>query len=264
MPVPDAGGIEQSVGPDSSAVSDSRGSEGTADIHDGDSGTVRLRNAVCSAGRACAFAPSGLFNTFDRIFQPGADRLWRRVADAGTGNVDEYCRASAPVFRRSDAWFSVFSWLSKTGNSAGSVPDSGLCHGEMDMKKKGRYVVEAAFLVPGICMLLVYVVFFSLYAHDCAVCVHTALEVGIKGCYPDGHTDSQRKEDMERDLSEKLSMQLLWLQNNHVEIQVSPLRVTLKVSGTGSFLPVSGLETQQTIYRIQPCETIRRSRWMRD
>ena len=72
------------------------------------------------------------------------------------------------------------------------------------------------------------------------------------------------KEDMERDLSEKLSMQLLWLQNNHVEIQVSPLRVTLKVSGTGSFLPVSGLETQQTIYRIQPCETIRRSRWMRD
>lgn len=132
------------------------------------------------------------------------------------------------------------------------------------MKKKGRYVVEAAFLVPGICFLLVYVVFFSLYAHDCAVCVHTTLEAGIKGCYPDGRTDSQRKEDMERELSEKLSAQLIWLQNRHVEVRVSPLRVTLKVSGTGSFLPISGLETQQTIYRIRPCETIRRSRWMRD
>lgn len=132
------------------------------------------------------------------------------------------------------------------------------------MKKKGRYVVEAAFLVPGICILLVYVVFFTLYAHDCAVCVHTTLEAGIKGCYADGRTDTQRKEDMERDLSEKLSQQLLWLQSQNVEIRVSPLRVTLRVSGTGSFLPVSGLETQQAVYRIQPCETIRRSRWMRD
>ena len=30
------------------------------------------------------------------------------------------------------------------------------------MKKKGRYVVEAAYLVPGICILLVYIVFFTL------------------------------------------------------------------------------------------------------
>ncbi len=132
------------------------------------------------------------------------------------------------------------------------------------MKKKGRYVLEAAFLVPGICILLVYVVFFTLYAHDCAVCVHTALESGIKGCYQDGRTETQRKEDMERDLSEKLSEQLLWVQGKNVEIQVRPTHVTLQISGTGSFLPVSGLETQQTVYRIQPCETIRRSRWMRD
>ena len=65
MPVPDAGGIEQSVGPDSSAVSDSRGSEGTADIHDGDSGTVRLRNAVCSAPSllpGCLILLTGFFS----------------------------------------------------------------------------------------------------------------------------------------------------------------------------------------------------------
>ena len=47
------------------------------------------------------------------------------------------------------------------------------------MKKKGRYVVEAAYLVPVICILLVYLVFFTLYAHDYAVCAHTALECGI-------------------------------------------------------------------------------------
>lgn len=134
----------------------------------------------------------------------------------------------------------------------------------MDVKKKGRYVVEAAFLVPMICMLLVYVVFFTMYAHDCAVCVHTALEAGMKGCYPDGRTDAGRKTDMEKDFYEKLSEQLLWLQIKSVEVRLSPLRATLRVTGTGSFLPVSVLETQQTIYRIQPCETIRRSRWMKD
>ena len=30
------------------------------------------------------------------------------------------------------------------------------------MKRKGRYVLEAALLVPGVCILLVYVVFFTL------------------------------------------------------------------------------------------------------
>ena len=137
-------------------------------------------------------------------------------------------------------------------------------HTGLDVKKKGRYVIEAAFLVPGICILLVYVVFFTMYAHDCAVCVHTALEAGMKGCYPDGRTDAGRKEDMEKDFAEKLSGQLLWLQIKCVEVKVSPLRATLRVSGSGSFLPVSGLEMQQTVYRIQPCETIRRSRWMKD
>ena len=125
-------------------------------------------------------------------------------------------------------------------------------------------MVEAALLVPGICILLVYTVFFTLYAHDSAVCVHTALQAGIKGSYPDGRPAGQRKKDIEKDLLEKLSEQLLWLQEREVEIQVSPLRITLQISGAGSFLPVSGIETEQTVYRIQPCETIRRSRWMRE
>ena len=80
------------------------------------------------------------------------------------------------------------------------------------MKKKGRYVVEAAYLVPGICILLVYIVFFTLYAHDHAVCVHTVLETAIRGSYPDGRTSGQIRDDMERELAQKLSerLSLLW------------------------------------------------------
>lgn len=132
------------------------------------------------------------------------------------------------------------------------------------MKKKGRYVLEAAFIVPGICLLLVYMVFFTLYVHDCAVCVHTALESGIKGSYPDGRTDSGRKADMEADLSQKLSERLLWAGEKNVEVQVNPLQITIRIAGTGSFLPVSGLETRQTVYRVYPCRVIRRSRWMKE
>lgn len=38
-------------------------------------------------------------------------------------------------------------------------------------------------LIPGICMLMVYMVFFTLYAHDYAVCIHAVLETGIRGSY---------------------------------------------------------------------------------
>ena len=88
------------------------------------------------------------------------------------------------------------------------------------MKKKGRYVVEAAYLVPGICILLVYIVFFTLYAHDHAVCVHTVLETAIRGSYPDGRTSGQIRDDMERELAQKLSERLLWLQEERVEVGV--------------------------------------------
>ena len=130
------------------------------------------------------------------------------------------------------------------------------------MKRKGRYIVEAACLVPGICMLLVYLVFFTLYAHDYAVCIHTVLETGMKGCYPDGRTDRQVREEVEQELSQKLSGRLLWLQDKTVEVKVDPVRVRIRVSGTGSFIPVNGIEVQQTIYKVQPCETVRRSRWL--
>lgn len=132
------------------------------------------------------------------------------------------------------------------------------------MKKKGRYVVEAAFLIPGICILLVYVIFFTLYAHDYAVCVHTIMESGIGGSYPDGRTDGQIQEDVERRLLQKLSDRLLWLQEETAEVQVNPVKLTICVSGRGSFLPMSEVEVQCEVYRIRPCETLRRSRWMRD
>jgi len=129
------------------------------------------------------------------------------------------------------------------------------------MKRKGRYVVEAAFLVPCICILLVYLVFFTLYAHDYAVCVHTVLESGIGGCYQDGRTNGQIREDVERELTQKLSERLLWLQETAAEVQVDPVRLAIKVSGEGSFLPVKRIEVQRYVYRVRPCETVRRSQW---
>ena len=84
------------------------------------------------------------------------------------------------------------------------------------MKRKGRYVLEAALLVPGVCILLVYVVFFTLYAHDCAVCVHTVLEAGIEGCYQDGRSGEKIRADVEQEIRKKLSERLLWLQDETV------------------------------------------------
>ena len=100
-------------------------------------------------------------------------------------------------------------------------------------------------------------------------CMHmtvpcAALEFGIKGCYQDGRTDGQIKETLEKDMLEKLAERLLWLEERSVEVRVNPVRITLRITGTGSFLPVSGLEIERTICRIQPCKTIRRSRWMRE
>ncbi len=132
------------------------------------------------------------------------------------------------------------------------------------MKKKGRYVVEASYLVPVICILLVYLVFFTLYAHDYAVCAHTVLTSGVKGCYQDGRTGEERREETEKELAQKLSGRLLWLEDEAVEVQVNPVRFTIRMSGKGNFLPVSGIVIEREIYRVQPCETLRRSRWMRD
>ena len=131
------------------------------------------------------------------------------------------------------------------------------------MKRKGRYVLEAALLVPGVCILLVYVVFFTLYAHDCAVCVHTVLEAGIEGCYQDGRSGEKIRADVEQEIRKKLSERLLWLQDETVEVSVNPVRLQIRMEGVGSFLPVGGIEVRQAVYRVRPCEVIRRSRWLR-
>lgn len=131
------------------------------------------------------------------------------------------------------------------------------------MKRKGRYVLEAALLVPGVCILLVYAVFFTLYAHDCAVCVHTVLEAGIEGCYQDGRSGEKIRADVEQEIRKKLSERLLWLQDETVEVSVNPVRLQIRMEGVGSFLPVDGIEVRQAVYRVRPCEVIRRSRWLR-
>ena len=131
------------------------------------------------------------------------------------------------------------------------------------MKRKGRYVLEAALLVPGVCILLVYVVFFTLYAHDCAVCVHTVLEAGIEGCYQDVRSGEKIRADVEQEIRKKLSERLLWLRDETVEVSVNPVRLQIRMEGVGSFLPVDGIEVRQAVYRVRPCEVIRRSRWLR-
>ena len=104
--------------------------------------------------------------------------------------------------------------------------------------------MEAALLVPGICLLLVYTVFFTLYVHDYAVCAHAALESGIKGVYRDGAGASQKEQNIEADLE--------------------PVRVRIRISGGGSYFPKERIEVERTIYRTAPCETIRRSRWLKE
>ena len=132
------------------------------------------------------------------------------------------------------------------------------------MRKKGRLVVEAALLTPGICLLLIYAVFLTLYAHDCAVCAHTALEAGIRGIYRDGAGDGQREELIRGDLEQKLSRQLLWVRETEIQVEVNPVRAVVRISGYGYFFPKEKLEVERTIYRTAPGETVRRSRWLRE
>ncbi len=131
------------------------------------------------------------------------------------------------------------------------------------MKRKGRFVVEAAVLVPFLCLMLVYMVHFTLYVHDYTVCAHAMLESGVKGSYTDGRSSQQRDSDVEQDLKQKLSERLLWLDNEEIVVKVNPARLQIRVNGTGAFLPVKEVQIEQYLYRIHPCETIRRSRWLR-
>lgn len=132
------------------------------------------------------------------------------------------------------------------------------------MRKRGTFVVEASCLVPIICLLLVYLFFFTLYVHDHAVCVHTALEAGVKGCYRDGRSDRQIEEEVKEDAGQKLKERLLWIKQAEVTVSVNPVQLEIRICGNGSFLPVEGIKIQRKIKRIQSCGNIRRSRWMRN
>lgn len=130
------------------------------------------------------------------------------------------------------------------------------------MKRKGRFVLEAALLTPGICILLVYLVYFTLYAHDYAVLAHGALESGVKGNYQERLTDLQIEKNIINDLTEKMERRTFWVTDPQTEVQVNPVYTVIRLSGRGMFLPTGEIAVQQKIYRIQPCAIIRRSRWL--
>lgn len=131
------------------------------------------------------------------------------------------------------------------------------------MKKKGRFVVEASYLFPGFCLLLLFLVFFTLYVHDYAVCVHTITQSAVKGSYRLAWTDAQIENFLYGEIEEKLSERLLWMADRKVEVSVNPLKIQVKVSGIGSLLPIERVEISQKISRNLPCETIRRSHWLK-
>lgn len=132
------------------------------------------------------------------------------------------------------------------------------------MKRKGRFVLEAAALIPGMCLLLVYLFYFTLYAHDQAAGAQTALQVGVKAIYREGKSSGQIEEAIRADLQQKLTERLLWVRNPEIEVKVSPLQVEIRISGGGGFWPKEQVEIQQKIYRIQASESVRRSRWLKE
>ena len=132
------------------------------------------------------------------------------------------------------------------------------------MKQKGRFVLEAALLTPGICILLVYLVYFTLYAHDYAVLAHGALESGVKGIYEEHLPDGQIEKNIENDLRRKLKQRVLWIAEPEVEVQVNPVRAVVRLSGQGAFLNAGEILVEQSLYRLKPCAVIRRSRWLRE
>lgn len=216
------------------------------------------------ARRICASMGTGTFNFGSRIYEPGADRLWRWMAFACAWNVDASFGAFACVVFRYRAWNALWTLLSPKRVALGSVFDSGLCNRGMDMKKKGRFVLEASLLMPGFCLLFVCLFFLTLYVHDYTVCFHMMLQTGIKGIYPVSRTDRQIEEEVKKDLTEKLSGYLLWLEEEEINVQADPVSLTVSLSGTGGAFPTEQISIKQKLYRIKPCEMIRRSRWLRN
>ena len=138
----------------------------------------------------------------------GTDWKGRRLGASGSWHVVP-CRNG----RAKSSGGNVSVWRSRVavegeGTSICPISDSSRSDGSMDgkmkrYKKKGRFVLEAAALIPGVCILLVYLVYFTLYAHDYAVCSHAALEAGTKGIYREGDSGGEMEEKICRDLQKK-------------------------------------------------------------
>lgn len=129
-------------------------------------------------------------------------------------------------------------------------------------KRKGRFVLEAAILVPGICLLLVFLIYFTLYAHDYAVCTHVSLESGTKGIYREGDSSTEMEQKICQDLKEKLNHRLLWVKQPEIQVQVNSAQAVIQITGQGNFLKGCSVNVTRKISRIRPCTTIRKSRWL--
>lgn len=129
-------------------------------------------------------------------------------------------------------------------------------------KRKGRFVLEAAILVPGICLILVSLVYFTLYAHDYAVCTHAALESGTKEIYREGDGSAEMEQKIRQDLKEKLEHRLLWVKEPDIQVQVNPAQAVIQISGQGDFLQGCSVKVTRKLSRIRPCTTIRKCRWL--
>lgn len=132
------------------------------------------------------------------------------------------------------------------------------------MKRRGRFVVEAAFLMPGLCVLLCFWVFFTLYAHDYAICAQTALECGTKGLYEDGSGNAQIEERIRQDLKQKLAERVLWATRIHEEVTVDKLRINVVITAEGNGWPARTIEIRQTFLRVCPDNLIRVPKWLKE
>lgn len=132
------------------------------------------------------------------------------------------------------------------------------------MKRRGRFVVEAAFLMPGLCVLLCLLVFFTLYAHDYAICAQTALECGTKGLYEDGSSDARMEERIRQDLKGKLSERVLWASEINEEVTVDKLQIKVVITAKGKVWPARAIEIRQTFLRVCPDNLIRVARWLKE
>lgn len=207
-------------------------------------------------------AMAGVFPVGGGSDYRGTDWKGRWLGASGSWHVVP-CRNGRA--KSSDGNVSV--WRSRVvvegeGTSICPISDSSRSDGSMDgkmkrYKKKGRFVLEAAALIPGVCILLVYLVYFTLYAHDCAVCAHTMMEAGMKGIYREEKTSGEMEDLIRQDLQKKLKERLLWMEAPDITVDVNPVRARIRVSGTGPFLRKIRIETERTLYRISPCPALR-------